>query len=86
MKRKTSFMDKLINVFGIKNVRTKAKSLKGKLLVQNDRDEENRPIYVHSFKHVPLAGALIRNGRNRFRVIVPLDDDGNTLMEKYKIR
>lgn len=86
MKRKSSFMDKLINIFGIKNVRAKAKSLKGKLLVERDKDENDRPIYVHSFKHVPLAGALIRNGKNRFRVIVALDNDDNTLMEKYKIR
>lgn len=86
MKKKTNFMQKLISLFGIGNVRANAKSLKGKLLVEADRDENNRQIYVHHFKHTPLKGAIIRDGKNRFKVIESLDEDGNTLMTKYKVR
>ena len=47
--KKTNFIQKLINIFGINNVIKNLKSLKGKALIQNARDEEDKPIYVKNF-------------------------------------
>ena len=81
-----NFFDKLVNIFGIKNVRTKFKSLKGKFLVQQDRDQDDKPIYVCSFNKIQLIGALIRNGKTRYRIITEPDDNGDQLMEKYTVK
>ena len=85
MKRKSNFISRLIDRFGIKNVRKNLKSLRGKALIQKDRDENDKPIFIMSFKKPKLIGSLFRDGKYNYRVITETDDNGDQLMERNRV-
>ena len=83
---KTNFIQRLITIFGINNVRKNLKSLKGKALIQNARDEEDKPIYVKNFNKPKLIGSIFRDGKYIYRIITGTGDNGEQLMERSKVK
>lgn len=86
MKRKSNFISRLIDRFGIKNVNAKLKNLKGRALVQAARDEENRVVYVMAFNKPKLIGSLFRDGKYLYRIVTGTDENGEQLMERSRVR
>ena len=82
--RKT-LIGRLIARFGIANVRKNLKSLKGKALIEKDRDTDNKPIFVMNFKKPKLIGSIFRDGKHMYKVITETDYNGDQLMTGRKI-
>lgn len=86
MKRKSNFISRLIDRFGIKNVNKNLKSLKGKALVQNARDEENKPVFAMIFNKPKLIGSIFKDGKYIFRILTGTDNNGEQLMERNIVK